>query len=73
MFISLNLKGVETIHSIEPNYNILHDRWDSMCKVNVPKGTLKIIGIESRDVAYYEINTYINNTALIESTNKINF
>jgi hypothetical protein len=41
MFISLNLKGVETIHPIEPTYNRLHDRWDTCCKVQVPKGTLK--------------------------------
>lgn len=73
MFISLNLKGVETIHPIEPTYNRLHDRWDTCCKVQVPKGTLKIMGIESKDVASYEVNKYTNGSALIESINKINF
>lgn len=73
MFISLNLKGVETIHQIEPTYNRLHDKWDTRCKVQVPKGTLKIMDIESKDVASYEVENYTNGSALVESINKINF
>ena len=73
MFIALNLKGVESIHPIEPSYNRLHDRWDSQCKVQDPKGTLKLLGVDSNIVASYEVNNYINNLARIESTNKINF
>lgn len=73
MYIALNLKGAESIHPIEPSYNRLHDRWDSQCKVQAPKGTLSLLGISSRDVASYEVNNYTNKLALIESTNKINF
>lgn len=73
MFIALNLKGVETIHSSEPCYNRLHDRWDSTCKVQAPKGTLKLMGIELKDVACYEVNSYTNNVATIESKYKLNF
>ncbi len=73
MYIALNLKGVETVHSSEPIYNRLHDRWDSICKVQVPKGTLKLIGIDSKYVASYEVNNYSSNISIIDSTNKINF
>ena len=73
MFIALNLKGIESIHPIEPSYNRLHDRWDSQCKVQDPKGTLKLLGVDSNIVASYEVNNYTNNLAHIESTNKINF
>ncbi len=73
MFIALNLKGTETMHPIEPSYNRLHDRWDSNCKIQVPRGTLRLIGIGSKDVAYYEVNSYTNNIAIIDSRNKINF
>ena len=73
MFIALNLKGVETVHDIDPSYNRLHDKWDSRCKIEMPRGTLKILGIDSKDVASYEINNYSNNKAIIENTNKINF
>lgn len=73
MFIALNLKGVETIHSSEPTYNRLQDRWDSICKIQAPKGTLKLLGIESKDVVSYEISSYNNNVAIIESKHKINF
>ena len=73
MFIALNLKGVESVHDIEPSYNRLHDKWSSRCKVEVPRGTLKILGISSLDVASYEVNNYTNNSAQVESINKINF
>ena len=73
MYIALNLKGIESIHPIEPSYNRLHDRWDSQCKVQAPKGTLKLLGVDSNIVASYEVNNYTNKLALIESTNKINF
>lgn len=73
MFIALNLKGVESIHDIEPSYNRLHDKWMSRCKIEAPRGTLKILGISSKDVASYEVNNYTNNSAHIESINKINF
>ena len=72
MFIARSLKGVETIHSIEPSYNRLQDKWTSNCKIEVPKGTMKLIGILSTDIASYEVNSYINGTALIDSTHKIN-
>ena len=73
MFIALNLKGTETTHPIEPSYNRLHDRWDSNCKIQVPRGTLRLIGIDSKDVACYEVNSYVNDKAIIEHTNRINF
>ena len=73
MFIARSLKGVETVHSIEPAYNRLHYKWISRCKVEVPKGTLKILGICLEDVASYEVNNYMNGAALIIGTNKINF
>ncbi len=73
MFISLNLKGTETVHGSEPTYNRLFDRWDSLDKVQVPKGTLNLIGINLKDVACYEVNSYVNNNAIIENINKINF
>ena len=73
MFIALNLKGVESVHDIEPSYNRLHDKWVSGCKIEVPRGTLKILGISSKDVASYEVNNYTNDSALVESIIKINF
>lgn len=73
MFIALNLKGTETTHPIEPSYNRLHDKWMSICKIEMPRGTLKILGIDSKDVASYEIDNYTNGTALVIGTNKINF
>lgn len=73
MFIALNLKGTETVNSSEPTYNRLFDRWDSLDKVQVPKGTLNLIGINLKDVACYEVNSYVNNNAIIENINKINF
>ena len=73
MYIALNLKGVETVHDIEPSYNRLHDKWMSICKIEMPRGTLKILGIDSKDIASYEVNNYTNGTALVIGTNKINF
>lgn len=73
MYIALNLKGVETVHDIEPSYNRLHDKWMSICKIEMPRGTLKILGIDSKDVASYEVNNYMNGTAIVIGTNKINF
>ena len=73
MFIALNLKGVESVHDIDPSYNRLHDKWMSICKIEMPRGTLKILGIDSKDVASYEVNNYMNCTALVIGTNKINF
>ncbi len=45
----------------------------SICKIEMPRGTLKILGIDSKDVASYEVNNYMNGTALVIGTNKINF
>ena len=73
MYIALNLKGVETVHDIDPSYNRLHDKWMSICKIEMPRGTLKILGIDSKDVASYEVNNYMNGIALVIGTNKINF
>lgn len=72
MFLSKSLKGIETAHSTEPTYNRLHDRWDSLGRVHMPGGTLKILGISSADVASYEIENYSNDIAVIISINKIN-
>ena len=73
MFIARSSKGVETIHSIEPYYNRLHDKWISLGTVEVPKGTMKLLGILSLEIASYEVNHYTNNSAHIENINKINF
>ena len=73
MYIALNLKGVETVHNIDPSYNRLHDKWMSICKIEIPRGTLKILGIDSKYIASYEVNNYMNGTALVIGTNKINF
>ncbi len=72
MFIALNLKGVETIHSSEPCYNRLHDRWDSFCKIHAPRGILKLLGIDNADIAKYEINHLDSKgKAIVESVFKI--
>ena len=73
MYIALYIKGVETVHDIDPSYNRLHDKWMSICKIEMPRGTLKILGIDSKDVASYEVNNYMNGIALVIGTNKINF
>lgn len=74
MFITINLKGLESVHQDEPSYNRLYDRWDSINKVNVPRGTLKLMKINSKDVASYEVNNYTSNSeAIIDNYQKINF
>lgn len=75
MYIALNLKGIESTHCDEPTYNRLYDRWDSICKIEMPRGTLRILGIylEPLDVVSFEVDSYSDNRAVIKNINKINF
>jgi hypothetical protein len=76
MFLTRNLKGIESTHCGEPTYNRLYDRWDSICKIEMPRGTFKILGIsflEPLDVVSFEVDSYSDNRAVIKNINKINF
>lgn len=72
-WISVSNKKVYAIHSDEPRYNRLHDRWDSFTKVPTTNLSNLLPTIDTKNIiaaAYYVGNVNSNNKFdIIETVN----
>ena len=71
MWVSINSIGEERIHSYEPYYNRLQDKWQTTNNVDAPKGTYELFEkITHKPMAIF-IDSVINDKAIVKERLKI--